>query len=196
MNAAATTATAALPQQYDVAFTTSMAKATAAAVLRGTAHRFLLANDNPTDGESIQEAAAVASKNTSVFSRHPHWTSAEMILWYCLVATLVGPVLICVLYFYYHNHRSHRRALQVMNEEDNHDAANNNTHTNNYGYEYEEDNNNNGEGSDELAVMQRNVKAWSVLEKKKITRIVRRSVRSHRKVRFVVLCCGLLQFDG
>jgi hypothetical protein len=110
----------------------------------------------PVDEDSMVEAVVPPSNLHSL-------TSAEMILWYCLVAAFVVPFVVCALYFMYHNHRSHRRALQAMAENQALDEQ----------QEAEEA---------DFATMQRNVKAWSALEKQRMTRIVRSSVRANAKV--------------
>jgi hypothetical protein len=92
-------------------------------------------------------------------------TSGEMILWYCFVTAVIVPFVICIFYFVYHNHRSHRRALHATMGPDNDDDHE----------QIELDGN--------LQVIQQNIKAWSEIEKKRVTRIVRLSVRNNVKVR-------------
>lgn len=98
-------------------------------------------------------------------------SSTEMILWYCLVAVILVPFAMCFLYYMYHNHRSHRRALQAANEEEDDDDVDMEA----MGVERRHPQQN-------LELMEQNIEAFSKLEKLRITRIVRSSVRKHVKV--------------
>jgi cbb3-type cytochrome oxidase subunit 3 len=110
----------------------------------------------PTD----DEVAVEIIPSTSI----SHTTSGVMILWYCFVAVVIAPFIVCVIYFMYHNHRSHRRALQatMAQEDDNHEQDDHDVN---------------------LELIRQNVKAWSESEKKRVTRIVRLSVRKNVEVR-------------
>ena len=115
----------------------------------------------------------VNSGGDSSSNKLSNMSPAEMIMWYCLVALILVPFAMCALYFIYHNHRSHQRALQAANEElDDDDDVDIEAAR---GMERHP-------GAQNLESMEQNIEAFSKLEKQRITRIVRSSVRRHVKV--------------
>ncbi|KAG7340502.1 ring finger domain containing protein [Nitzschia inconspicua] len=142
--------------------------ATTSAFLRGTttspastwSSRFL--TDDP-DHDNNSTTPSSSMENIITSNVPNSLTTAEMTLWYCLVAAIVIPIMACSLYFVHHNHRSHRRALQAMAENDTND----------------DDDEDETASSAEFVRMQQNIKAWSELEKQRIARIVRCSVRQN-----------------
>lgn len=103
-------------------------------------------------------------------SRISNLGSTEMILWYCLVAVVLVPFAMCAMYYIYHNHRSHQRALEAMSNEDLDGNA------------LDIIENDGSRHPQNLESMEQNIQAFSKLEKQRITRIVRSSVRKHVKV--------------
>ena len=99
-------------------------------------------------------------------------STTEMVLWYCMIALIVIPIAMCVLYFVYHNHRSHQRAMQAANEQEDDDDVDIEAALD--GVERHPAQN--------LDTMEQNIEAFSKLEKQRITRIMRSSVRKHVKV--------------
>ncbi|KAG7373164.1 ring finger domain containing protein [Nitzschia inconspicua] len=146
----------AIPQIFTNLPTSAFLRGTTISPASTWSSRFL--TDDPVhDNNSTTPSSSMENIITSNVPNS--LTTAEMTLWYCLVAAIVIPIMACSLYFVYHNHRSHRRALQAMAENDTNDDEDETL------------------SSAEFVRMQQNIKAWSELEKQRIARIVRCSVR-------------------
>lgn len=93
-------------------------------------------------------------------------TTPAIIGWYCFASIFVGSFVVCFLYFYCHNQRSHRRAQQALDDQR------------------------------RLEMIEANVARWSKVENDRITRLVKACLQKYTKVRDSTSMVCLLLFFG